>query len=47
MEPLEEIASVSSRLVVNKAALRSRHAAITGIIDDLGVAVGEVGNATA
>ncbi len=47
MEPREEIASVSSRLVVNKAAMRSRYAAITGIIDDLGAAVREGGGETA
>lgn len=35
MEPLEEIAAISSRLVVNKAAMRSRCAGITQIIDDL------------
>ena len=39
MEPLEEIASISSRLVVNKAALRSRHDAINDIIDNLASAV--------
>lgn len=46
MEPLQEIATVSSRLVVNKAAMRSRHTAITQIIEDLTVAVQEAGNAT-
>ncbi|CAA0110213.1 ATP phosphoribosyltransferase [Halioglobus japonicus] len=46
MEPLQEIASVSSRLVVNKAAMRSRHAAITSIIEDLTVAVQEAESAT-
>lgn len=46
MEPREEIAAVSSRLVVNKAALRSRHTAINGIIDDLATAVRESRNAT-
>jgi len=35
MEPLEEIASISSRLVVNKAAMRSRCTAIQRVIDDL------------
>ena len=35
MEPLEEIASISSRLIVNKAAMRSRHALIQGLIDRL------------
>lgn len=35
MEPLEEIASISSRLVVNKAAMRSHHAVIQGLIERL------------
>ena len=35
MEPLEEIASISSRLVVNKAAMRSRYATIQRLIDQL------------
>lgn len=35
MEPLEEIAAISSRLVVNKAAMRSRYMAIQRVIDDL------------
>jgi ATP phosphoribosyltransferase len=39
MEPLEEIAQVSSRLVVNKAAMRSRYAPIQKLIDDLAEAV--------
>jgi ATP phosphoribosyltransferase len=47
MEPLQEIAAISSRLVVNKAALRSRYTAITGIIEDLTTAVREAENATA
>ena len=41
MEPLEEIAVISSRLVVNKAALRSRYSAITQIIEDLTAVVSE------
>lgn len=41
MEPLEEIASVSSRLIVNKAAMRSRYEGIERIIADLAAAVGE------
>ncbi|MCB1706024.1 MAG: ATP phosphoribosyltransferase [Halioglobus sp.] len=45
MEPLQEIATVSSRLVVNKAAMRSRYTAITQIIADLTAAVQEGGNA--
>ena len=35
MEPLEEIAAISSRLVVNKAAMRSRYAIIQQVINDL------------
>ncbi len=40
MEPLQEIASVSSRLVVNKAAMRSRHATIHRVINELQRVVG-------
>jgi len=47
MEPFEEIAAVSSRLVVNKAAMRSRHTVITRIIDSLSEAVGEAADAPA
>lgn len=39
MEPLEEIASVSSRLVVNKAAMRARHGDIQDLIDRVSAAV--------
>lgn len=46
MEPLQEIAAISSRLVVNKAALRSRHTAIKRIIDDLTAVVREAEDAT-
>lgn len=38
MEPLEEIARITSRLVVNKASLRSRHGVINRLIDDIGAA---------
>ena len=47
MEPLQEIARISSRLVVNKAALRSRHTAITRIIEDLTAVVQEAADASA
>jgi ATP phosphoribosyltransferase len=47
MEPLEEIAAISSRLVVNKAALRSRYSAITQIIEDLTAVVSETADAAA
>jgi ATP phosphoribosyltransferase len=46
MEPLETIATISSRLVVNKAAMRSRHVAITQIIEDLTAVVQEAQNAS-
>jgi ATP phosphoribosyltransferase len=39
MEPLEEIASISSRLIVNKAAMRSQFSAIEDVIDGLTEAV--------
>jgi ATP phosphoribosyltransferase len=35
MEPLDEIATISSRLVVNKAAMRSRYRLIQAVIDEL------------
>ncbi len=41
MEPLAEIARVSSRLVVNKAAMRANHARIQEIVDRLAEAVAE------
>jgi ATP phosphoribosyltransferase len=45
MEPLAEIASISSRLVVNKAAMRSRYVAIGRLIEDLTISVREAENA--
>jgi ATP phosphoribosyltransferase len=39
MEPLEEIADISSRLVVNKASMRSRHSQIMRVINDLAAVV--------
>ena len=39
MEPLEEIAAISSRLVINKAAMRSRYTVIQGVIDELSAIV--------
>ena len=39
MEPLEEIARISSRLVVNKASLRSRHEQISAVVDALSAVV--------
>lgn len=42
MAPLAEIASISSRLIVNKAAMRSHYVHIQGLIDSLSAVVGEV-----
>jgi ATP phosphoribosyltransferase len=39
LEPIDVIADISSRLVVNKAALRGKHEAIQGIVDALTAAV--------
>ena len=39
MEPLDEIARVTSRLIVNRASLRSRHGAINHLIDAIDAAV--------
>ena len=47
MEPLDEIAAISSRLVVNKAAMRSRYAPIQQVIDDLTEIVREACDVTA
>jgi len=41
MEPLDEIACISSRLIVNKAAMRSRYNTIQGVIDRLSDVVRE------
>jgi len=35
MEPREEIAAISSRLIVNKAAMRSRYRPVQDLVDDL------------
>lgn len=47
MAPLEEIATISSRLVVNKAAMRSRYSTIQRLVDDLTDIVQGSDNATA
>ena len=47
MEPLQEIAAISSRVVVNKAALRSRHSQITAILNDITSALQGAVDATA
>jgi ATP phosphoribosyltransferase len=41
MEPLAEVASISSRLVVNKAAMRSSFAPLQRLIDDLAEVVAD------
>ena len=41
LEPLDEIAAISSRLIVNKAALRAAHDPITQLVDALAAAVAE------
>lgn len=40
LEPLEHIADVSSRLIVNKAAMKMKHAMVKGFIDQMANAVG-------
>lgn len=39
LEPTELIAEISSRLIVNKASMKTKHAAIQRLIDQLSVAV--------
>ncbi len=39
MEPLDEIATVSSRLIVNKAAMRAHHSTVQAVIERLSAAV--------
>jgi ATP phosphoribosyltransferase len=41
MVPLEHIADISSRLVVNKAAMRTRHNVISGVIEAVSRAVAQ------
>ena len=43
MEPLETIADISSRIIVNKAAMRSHHAQVSHLIERLQSAVDERG----
>tara|TARA_R110002110_G_scaffold91264_2_gene237623 strand:- start:250398 stop:251048 length:651 start_codon:yes stop_codon:yes gene_type:complete len=47
MEPLDEIAAISSRLVVNKASMRSRHSVIQRVIDDIATIVRSADDAAA
>ena len=44
MSPLEHIADISTRLVVNKAAMRTRHDAIQEVIDALARTVDQAAN---
>jgi ATP phosphoribosyltransferase len=44
MEALEEIAQISSRLVVNKAAMRTRHSSVMTLIDGLAAVLKERGS---
>ena len=39
LEPIDEIAPVSARVVINKAAMRSKHDALQSIVDALTAAV--------
>lgn len=39
MEPIDLIADISSRLVVNKAAMKCKHAQVQGVLEQLRVAV--------
>ncbi|MFT7286589.1 MAG: ATP phosphoribosyltransferase [Halieaceae bacterium] len=47
MEPLDEIAQVTSRLIVNKASLRSRHGVLNQLIDTIAAAVGRSSDGSA
>lgn len=40
LEPLEHIADISSRLVVNKASMKMKHAKVQNLIDQIAEAVG-------
>ncbi len=43
LEPLEHIADISSRLIVNKAAMKMKHARVKAVIDDIAEAVAQQG----
>ncbi|HEB92588.1 MAG TPA: ATP phosphoribosyltransferase [Gammaproteobacteria bacterium] len=43
LEPLEHIADISSRLIVNKAAMKMKHARVKAVIDDITEAVAQGG----
>ena len=40
LEPLEHIAEISSRLIVNKAAMKMKHARVMDFVDRMRKAVG-------
>ena len=40
LKPLEHICDISSRLIVNKAALKTKHASVTALVRKLAAAVG-------
>lgn len=41
LEPLEHIADISSRLIVNKASMKMKHARVKAVIDDIAEAVAQ------
>jgi ATP phosphoribosyltransferase len=41
MEPLDEIAHISSRLIVNKASMRARYRVVQDLIERLAAAAGD------
>ncbi len=43
LEPLEHIADISSRLIVNKAAMKMKHERVKAVIDDIAEAVAQRG----
>ncbi len=43
LEPLEHIADISSRLIVNKASMKMKHARVKAVIDDIAEAVAQGG----
>jgi len=46
MVPREHIADISSRLIVNKASLRTRNIVMTGLVSSISDAVSSSGNST-
>lgn len=47
LEPLEEIARITSRLIVNKAALRAMHGPVAALVNDLAAAARDSGDSAA